>query len=85
MKVTIYGRSGCPYCTRAIQISEHLTKAKQDFSFEYIDMITEGISKEALSEKLNVPVRTVPQVLVDGNHVGGCTEYEQYCRSNSLI
>ena len=85
MKVTIYGRSGCPYCSRAIQISEQLTQAKKGFSFEYIDMIAQNISKEALSEKLNVSVRTVPQILVDGKHVGGCTEYEQYVRSNNLI
>lgn len=85
MKVTIYGRSSCPYCSRAIQISEHLIQTKKDFSFEYIDMIAEGISKETLSEKLNVPVRTVPQILVNGEHIGGCTEYEGYVRSNGLI
>ncbi|MBE8166937.1 MAG: GrxA family glutaredoxin [Shewanella sp.] len=85
MKVTIYGRPGCPYCSRAIQISEQLGKQHKGFSFDYIDMFADGISKEALSEKLNVPVRTVPQVVVDGNHVGGCTEFEQYVIANKLL
>ncbi|MGB0894973.1 MAG: GrxA family glutaredoxin [Parashewanella sp.] len=85
MKVTVYGRSGCPYCTRAVQICELLKSKRNDFSFDYIDMIAEGISKEALSEKLNVDVRTVPQVMLDDQYIGGCTEFEQHVTQNGLL
>ena len=85
MKVTIYGRLSCPYCSRAIQISEHLKSQRDDFNFTFVDMIKEGLSKEDVSKTINQPVHTVPQVLLDNQYIGGCTEYEQYCRQNSLI
>ncbi|RLV58409.1 GrxA family glutaredoxin [Parashewanella curva] len=85
MQVTIYGRPGCPYCTRAIQIAEMLKQKRDDFDFTYTDMYAENISKEKLSEKLGVDVRTVPQVLLDDQYIGGCTEFEAYVAKNGLL
>lgn len=84
MQAVIYGRPGCPYCSRAKALAEELTSRRDDFSFRYIDMYEEGISKDALSKTLGVPVQTVPQVLLDEKHIGGCTDFETYVKQHQL-
>ena len=76
MEVKIYGRSvGCKYCTRAKTICE-----MNGFDMEFIDMTDAGIDAAALSEICGVPVRTVPQIFVDGEYIGGCDQFELYLK-----
>ncbi|SDI80263.1 glutaredoxin 1 [Ferrimonas sediminum] len=82
MFVVIFGRPGCPYCVRAKQIAENLTESREDFKFRYVDMHAEGISKEDLEKTVGKPVATVPQIFIDQEHVGGCTEFEAYAKEN---
>lgn len=70
---TIYGRPECPYCQRAMQLLD-----ARNLSYTFINMTTEGISKEALSKKLGKPVMTVPQILDGDHYVGGCSDLEVY-------
>ncbi|CAI8168746.1 GrxA family glutaredoxin [Pseudidiomarina mangrovi] len=82
MRTVIFGRPGCGYCTRAVQIAERLSQQRDDFSFEYIDMYAQGISKTDLEKLTGNPVHTVPQVFIDDQHIGGCTEFEAYSRQH---
>ncbi len=63
-KVEIYTKSWCPYCARA---KNHL-----DFKgvrYEEIDVTTDSIRE---MEMVNRSGRhTVPQIFIDGHHVGG--------------
>lgn len=82
MFTVIFGRPGCPFCVRAVQIAEKLEADRDDFEFRYIDMHEEGITKADLEKTVGSPVHTVPQIFVDENHIGGCTEFEAYARAN---
>lgn len=82
MFVEIYGRPGCPYCVRAVQVAEELTSRRDDFSFHYIDIYEQGLSKDDLAVKAGKPVQTVPQIFLDETHIGGCTDFEAYARAN---
>lgn len=82
MLVVIFGRPGCPYCVRAKQIAETLTESREDFKFRYVDMPSEGVTKEDLEQTIGKPVATVPQIFVDQQHIGGCTEFEAYAKDN---
>ncbi|GIC76560.1 GrxA family glutaredoxin [Moritella sp. F3] len=82
MFTVIFGRPGCPFCVRAKQIAETLKAENEDFDYNYIDMLAEGISKADLEKSAGVPVNTVPQIFVDEKHVGGCTEFEQFAKAN---
>lgn len=71
MEVKIYGRkSGCKWCDTAKEICED-----NKIPMEFVDLEAEGIDGVALSEICGRPVRTVPQIFVDGEYVGGCTEF----------
>lgn len=78
MFTVIFGRPGCPYCVRANQLAEKLSRDRDDFEFRYIDMHEEGITKADLEKTVGKPVLTVPQIFVDEEHIGGFTEFEAY-------
>lgn len=80
MHVVIFGRPGCPYCVRAKQLAEQLSDSQDDFGYRYVDIYEEGISKADLSKSVGKPVETVPQVFVDKQPIGGCTEFEAMMR-----
>ncbi|MGL4709803.1 MAG: GrxA family glutaredoxin, partial [Aeromonas veronii] len=56
MFAVIFGRPGCPYCVRAVQIAEQLTEQRDDFKFRYVDIHAEGITKEDLAKSAGKPV-----------------------------
>lgn len=82
MFVTIYGRLTCPYCVRAKTLAEQLKTKISDFDFRYIDMPTEGLSKEDLEPIIGKPVQTVPQILIDDQPIGGCTDFQAFVKSH---
>ncbi len=85
MLTVIFGRSGCPFCVRAKELAEQLSETRADFSYRYIDIHEEGITKADMEKTIGKPVDTVPQIFVDQMHVGGFTEFDQYVRENSLL
>ena len=80
MFAVIFGRPGCPYCVRAKEIAEKLARDQEHFSFRYVDIHAEGISKADLEITVGKPVETVPQIFIDQKHIGGCNEFEQYAK-----
>jgi glutaredoxin 1 len=75
MHVVILGRDNCPYCVRAKDLA-----TQRGLDFKYIDIVKEGFSKEDLEVYTGGPVRTVPQIFVDGNLVGGFTEFFKHLK-----
>lgn len=76
MDVKMYGRNeGCKYCTRAKTIC-----AMNNFNLEFIDIDEAGLGIPELHEICGVPVRSIPQIFVDGKYVGGCDQFEAFLR-----
>jgi glutaredoxin len=71
MKATVWSKYHCPYCDQA----KALLKQK-GIAFEE-KKIGDGFTKEDLLE--SVPnARTVPQIFIDEQLVGGFTELKQF-------
>ncbi len=66
--VEIYTKDFCPYCTRAKAL---LTKKGVDFT-EY-DISLGGPKRAEMIERAHGG-STVPQIFIDGRHVGGCDD-----------
>ena len=67
MRAIVWSKDHCPYCVQAKTLLE-----QKGIEFE-VKKIGEGYSKEDLLEA--VPnARTVPQIFLDGELVGGFTE-----------
>ncbi|AXF76247.1 GrxA family glutaredoxin [Erwinia tracheiphila] len=82
MFAVIFGRPGCSYCIRAKELAEKLSEEREDFNFRYIDIHAERITKADLEKTVGKPVETVPQIFLDQNHIGGCTDFEAYAKEN---
>lgn len=80
MDVLIYGRkSGCKYCDQAKLICED-----KGFDVEFIDITEAGLDGPKLQEICGVPVRTVPQIFVDKQYIGGCDSFIEYLKENGF-
>ena len=78
MNFTVYSRDGCPYCTKiqqVLQIAElrHVIyKLNRDFD------------KESFYQQFGQG-STFPQVVLNGDNLGGCTETVKYLQENKLV
>ncbi|MCA1773096.1 MAG: GrxA family glutaredoxin [Halomonas sp.] len=85
MFVVIFGRLSCPFCVRAKQLAERLEQIGSIEGYRYVDMPSEGVSKDDIAKTAGKPIHTVPQVFVDQQHVGGFTEFDQFVRDRQLL
>ncbi|MES2906338.1 MAG: glutaredoxin 3 [Pseudomonadota bacterium] len=63
--ILIYTKTGCPYCARAKQLLE-----SKYASYEEIDILEQPDKKAEMISKADGRA-SVPQIFIDGAHVGG--------------
>jgi glutaredoxin 3 len=67
-KVTIYTTRTCPYCVKAKQLLNEKGVTYEELrTDESAELAAEAMEKSG-------GIRTVPQIFIDGHHVGGCDE-----------
>jgi glutaredoxin 3 len=76
--VKVYTTTFCPYCVRA----KSLLKGR-NVPFEEID-VSGDADKRAWLVKASGGMRTVPQIFIDGNPIGGSDELHALDRSGEL-
>ena len=67
-EITIYTKDYCPYCHSAKQL---LTQ--KGASFTEVDVLKEPARLAEMVEKAGGR-RTVPQIFINGKHIGGCDD-----------
>lgn len=77
-RVEIYTKFLCPYCSRA----KKLLGAK-GASFEEYDISMGGPKREEMIQRANGRT-TVPQIFIDGRHVGGSDDLAELDRAGKL-
>lgn len=78
MKFTIYSKDNCPYCSKVKQVLEII---EADFVVYSLDK--QFTKKEFYSEFGEGS--TFPQVIVNDQHIGGCTDTIKYLKENNLV
>jgi len=78
-RFTIFGRPGCGYCARAVQLCE-----EKGLPYRYVDIWAENISKADLEQTVGKPVHTVPQIFHGEQYIGGCDDFENYLKSSQV-
>ena len=72
MKAVVFSTTKCVWCDRVVKLlrdnGEEITEIKLDSKEKIKEM------NKTCGKKLN----TVPQVVIDGEHIGGFTETERY-------
>lgn len=77
-KVEIYTKTFCGFCVRA----RHLLEAKGVKFDEYV-IDGGGPKREEMIQRANGRT-TVPQIFIDGRHVGGCNDLYDLEREGKL-
>jgi len=67
-KVKIYTTPICPYCVRAKSLLK-----KKGAAFEEIDVFMDSGARQEMESKSNGR-RTVPQIFIGEQHIGGCDD-----------
>ena len=79
MKVTIYSKNNCIYCTKAKTMLSSLgiqyTEKKLE-EFNTVDDMLEDIGKK---------VKTMPQIKIDGELIGGYHQLVEYFDDKGLV
>jgi glutaredoxin 3 len=77
-KIEIYTRLFCPYCSRAKRLLE-----QKGVTFEEIDLMDHPERREEMIRRAGGRT-TVPQIFIDGRHVGGSDELAELDRAGQL-
>lgn len=70
---TIFTKPGCPFCAKAKALLED-----KGVFFEEVSVSNSGITMRSMRAIANR--ETVPQVFIDGKHIGGSDDLENYLR-----
>ena len=77
-KIEIYTTLFCPFCIRAKQLLD----SKQVMYYE-IDVTARLSIRKAMTERAG-GCTSVPQIFIDGQHIGGCNDLLALERSGQL-
>jgi glutaredoxin 3 len=77
-RVEIYTTMFCPYCARARSLLD-----KKGIQYENIDINEDTSKREEMIERAGGR-RTVPQIFIDGEHIGGSDELIALDRAGKL-
>ena len=67
-KVEIYTTNTCPFCRMAKQLLE-----AKNVVFQEIDVSGDAPGRQAMTERA-AGRTSVPQIFIDGTHIGGCDD-----------
>lgn len=78
MNFTVYSREGCPYCTKIQEVMQ-LAELKH-----VIYKLDRDFDRESFYGQFGQGA-TFPQVVLNTENLGGCTETVQYLKENNLV
>lgn len=76
-EVVIYTTTICPYCVRAKMLLQ-----RKGVAYEEINVGHDAAARQALMERTRQ--RTVPQIFINGEHIGGCDDLYALDRAGEL-
>ena len=77
-QVTMYCKVTCPYCTSAAKILK-----AHNVDYESISIDTNREARAEMIERSNGRT-TVPQIFINGQHIGGCDDLQALEREGKL-
>ena len=72
MTITIYSKNNCVYCTKAKHLVKNLGLEYEEKKLEEFD------SPQAMLEDIGKNVRTMPQIKIDGELIGGYNQLVEH-------
>lgn len=77
-EIEVYTQPGCPYCARAMRILGDKSAAVREIHAPY------GTPERDEATRRSGGRSTVPQIFIDGQHIGGCDDLVALDRAGKL-
>tara|TARA_B100000212_G_scaffold332318_1_gene300474 strand:+ start:1178 stop:1417 length:240 start_codon:yes stop_codon:yes gene_type:complete len=77
MLIEIYSKEQCPYCDMAERVAQQFVQESEHKYEKY--MLDVDFNREDMLAKFPT-ARTFPQIKIDGESIGGYTEFERFIR-----
>jgi glutaredoxin len=78
MQATVYSKDNCPFCVRAKRLLEQKGIAYMEVSaVDHREQLIETVTKATGS-----PPKTVPQIWLNDQYIGGYTELDAYFKKS---
>ena len=77
-KIEVYSSIFCPYCARAKSLLE-----RKGVDFETIDVMEQPARRDEMVQRAGGRT-SVPQIFINGQHVGGCDDLYALDRQGQL-
>ena len=78
MNFTVYSKDGCPYCEKIKEVLEL-------GNFQFVEYkLGDHFSRFEFQEEFGGDA-TFPQVTINGQKMGGCTETVKYLREHNMV
>ncbi|QNT79145.1 glutaredoxin 3 [Entomobacter blattae] len=77
-KIEIYTQPFCPYCKQALELFKQKGVTVQEIS------APRGTPERETAIERSGGRKTVPQIFIDGNHIGGCDDLIALDRKGGL-
>ena len=78
-QIIIYSKDNCGYCVKAKSLLNNLGLTYTEKKIENF------LTKEALYEELGKQVRSMPQIKINGNLIGGYNQLIEYLTDKKLV
>ena len=78
MNFTVYSREGCPYCTKIQQVLQ-LAELRH-----VIYKLDRDFDRDSFYQQFGKG-STFPQVVLNGDNLGGCSDTVKYLKENKLV
>lgn len=78
MNISIYTKNGCPYCDKIKSVLEQREIPYKSYNLD-VDFTRDEFYAQFGTGS------TFPQVVLDGNNIGGCSDSVKYLSENGLI
>lgn len=82
MNFTVYSKEGCPYCEKIKYVLNHLSVQK-GYKVSFFELGTD-FNREKFYEKFGNG-STFPQVILNDQNIGGCTDTVKYLQENNML
>ena len=78
-QIILYSKNNCGYCVKAKSLLNNLGLTYTEKKIENF------LTKEALYEELGKQVRSMPQIKINGNLIGGYNQLREYLIDKKLV
>jgi glutaredoxin 3 len=82
MNFTVYSKRGCPYCEKIKTILNDLS-IRKGYPIVFYELDNDFTRQEFYAEFGDRS--TFPQVIMNNQHLGGCSDTVKYLQNNSLL